>query len=548
MPYELVCSVIADAVEAVIGAIFIDSGECFPRVRQVVLSWFRSRLDTIAPNVNQKDNKSTLQEYLQMEYGLDAEDALAAIQTVQESAKQSKGVAEEMAETMQDNLAGMITELQSKLSELALSLAETLLPIVKSVTEYIKKLTDWFNNLSPATKELIVKIGLIAAVVGPALLIVGKIVTAIGSIVGGIGKLIGIISTVGPALTGVLPAIGGLAAAAAPFLIGGAVIAGIVAGVALIIKHWDDIKAAAGKFKDDMSENWQFMKESISETASSIKETISGKWEEIKQGTAEKWNAIKSSLDENWQFMKALAETGASLIGQIVSDKWEETKHKTSEAWSNIKSDVADSWNNMKDSAVNKGAEIFSTVSDKFFAIYDKISEKMHAARDKVSEIIERIKGLFDFHWSLPDLKLPHIVVGDYIDVPVIGTIPNPSTLHVEWYKKAMNDPRILKGASIFGYNNGKLLAGGEAGEEVVSGKETLLDLIRQAVASVQSVQIGNYSAAMREALQSASFQVSYGDVHMNVYGAEGQDVRQLADEISLRLKGDYEREKAVWK
>ena len=61
-------SLIADAVEAVIGAIFIDSGECFPRVRQVVLSWFRSRLDTIAPNVNQKDNKSTLQEYLQMKH------------------------------------------------------------------------------------------------------------------------------------------------------------------------------------------------------------------------------------------------------------------------------------------------------------------------------------------------------------------------------------------------------------------------------------------------------------------------------------------------
>ena len=492
-----------------------------------------------------------LQEYLQMEYGLDAEDALKAIQTVQESAENSKGVAEEMAETMQNNLEGQIQILVSQLQELALSLAETLMPIVKDVVGHIQNLVDWFNNLSPATQDLIVKIGLIAAVVGPVLIVAGKVISVIGGIVSGIGSVVGAIGGISGAVTGaggLIPVLGGIASAAAPFLIGGAVIAGIVAGVALIIKHWDDIKAAAGKFKDDMTENWQFMKESIGETASSIKETISGKWEEIKQGTAEKWNAIKSSLDENWQFMKALAETGASLIGQIVSDKWEETKQKTSEAWSNIKSDVADSWNNMKDSAVNKGAEIFSTVSDKFSAIYDKISEKMHAARDKVSEIIERIKGLFDFHWSLPDLKLPHIVVGDYIDVPVIGTIPNPSTLHVEWYKKAMNDPRILKGASIFGYNNGKLLAGGEAGEEVVSGKETLLDLIRQAVASVQSVQIGNYSAAMREALQSASFQVSYGDVHMNVYGAEGQDVRQLADEISLRLKGDYEREKAVWK
>lgn len=58
-------SLIADAVESIIGAMFIDDNENFARVRQVVLSWFDSRLATIQPNVNQKDHKSTLQELLQ---------------------------------------------------------------------------------------------------------------------------------------------------------------------------------------------------------------------------------------------------------------------------------------------------------------------------------------------------------------------------------------------------------------------------------------------------------------------------------------------------
>ena len=58
-------SLIADAVESIIGAMFIDTNEDFPRVRQVVLSWFASRLQTIKPDVNQKDHKSTLQELLQ---------------------------------------------------------------------------------------------------------------------------------------------------------------------------------------------------------------------------------------------------------------------------------------------------------------------------------------------------------------------------------------------------------------------------------------------------------------------------------------------------
>ncbi len=58
-------SLIADAVESIIGAMFIDSKQDFPRVRKVVLHWFESRLKTIKPDVNQKDPKSTLQEYLQ---------------------------------------------------------------------------------------------------------------------------------------------------------------------------------------------------------------------------------------------------------------------------------------------------------------------------------------------------------------------------------------------------------------------------------------------------------------------------------------------------
>ena len=58
-------SLIADAMEAIIGAMFIDSGEDFPRVRQVVVSWFASRLRDIRPDETQKDHKSALQEFPQ---------------------------------------------------------------------------------------------------------------------------------------------------------------------------------------------------------------------------------------------------------------------------------------------------------------------------------------------------------------------------------------------------------------------------------------------------------------------------------------------------
>ena len=56
-------SILADAVEAVIGAIYLDSGMETCRVR--VLSWYQSRLDGISLDVVHKDSKTLLQEILQ---------------------------------------------------------------------------------------------------------------------------------------------------------------------------------------------------------------------------------------------------------------------------------------------------------------------------------------------------------------------------------------------------------------------------------------------------------------------------------------------------
>lgn len=58
-------SLIADAVESIIGAMFLDTNEDYPRVRDVVLGWFKDRLKNIRPDEGQKDHKSTLQEHLQ---------------------------------------------------------------------------------------------------------------------------------------------------------------------------------------------------------------------------------------------------------------------------------------------------------------------------------------------------------------------------------------------------------------------------------------------------------------------------------------------------
>ena len=56
-------SIIADGVEAIIGAAFLDSN--VDVINALVLKWFDSRLNTIEPGISQKDPKTRLQERLQ---------------------------------------------------------------------------------------------------------------------------------------------------------------------------------------------------------------------------------------------------------------------------------------------------------------------------------------------------------------------------------------------------------------------------------------------------------------------------------------------------
>ena len=56
-------SILADAVEAIIGAVYLDSN--MEVCRKLLLEWYKERLENIQPGVNQKDPKTLLQEHLQ---------------------------------------------------------------------------------------------------------------------------------------------------------------------------------------------------------------------------------------------------------------------------------------------------------------------------------------------------------------------------------------------------------------------------------------------------------------------------------------------------
>lgn len=191
------------------------------------------------------------------------------------------------------------------------------------------------------------------------------------------------------------------------------------------------------------------------------------------------WDTLTAWLSEGFENIKAsIAQWFQDRINDFVTWK-DNLKAKIGEAWElfkqtikdkmqSIKDDLSQKLSDIKQGFIDKFTEIKNNVTTKFENIKNAIIQPIENAKNKVREMIDKIKGFFNFEWSLPSLKLPHISIsGSFSLAPL--KVPKFS---IEWYKKAMNNPMLLDGATIFGAMNGRLLGGGEAGKEVITSAD----------------------------------------------------------------------------
>lgn len=335
-----------------------------------------------------------------------------------------------------DQFKTTLNSLKVALAGIGTTILTILQPILLKVSEVITSLKEKWDALSPGTQELIVKIGMIAAVVGPVLIIVGKIIAVIGTLISAIGAIVG-------ALNPVTLAIG----------------AAIAIGVALW-KNWDKIVSFA---QNTLAPLIKLAWEGIKTTISSVFNAIKGFWNSVLKPA---FTAIKTFITGT---LKPAFTTAFNGIKTAVKTAF--TAIKT--VWTSV---LKPAFTAIK-TAVNT---VKTTFSNAFTAMKNKVTTTFNSIKTFISGILEKIKGLFKFSWSLPHLKLPHIKY-DLISVPVLGSIPNPMTLRVEWYKKAMQNGMVLDNPTLFGMNNGKLLGAGEAGAEVIVGYHSLQDMIANA-------------------------------------------------------------------
>lgn len=274
----------------------------------------------------------------------------------------------------------------------------------------------------------------------------------------------------------------------------------------------------------------------IQQIIQTITAAIKGDWSGV-------WNGIKSIFSTIWDAIKSIVTTVLDAIKTIISNTLNAAKSIVSNVLNSIKSVFSDIWNSIKStvsnvidgvkSTISSGLNATkSTVSSVLESIKSKFSSIFESAKNIVKNAIDKIKSFFNFSWSLPSIKLPHFSISGKFSL----NPPQIPHFSVSWYKKAMDNPVMFTKPTIFSMNpaTGQAKGAGEAGDEVMIGKETMLNMIRQAVAEQNAALLDKLDALL--ILLSEYFPEMLKVMDRKIYLDTDALVGELAPKINTRL------------
>ena len=294
------------------------------------------------------------------------------------------------------------------------------------------------------------------------------------------------------------------------------IIQAIIKTVTSVIKG--DWTAAWNNIKTLLTTVWNAIKSLITTALNVIKSLITTALNVIKTTFSTVWNAVKSLVSTVWNAMKSTISTVLNAIKSTISNVLNSIKSTISTVWNAIKSTVTNVLNAIKTTVTNVWNNIKSKISNSINGIKSSISSGMNSAKSTVTGVLNAIKSKFtsiwntckstvqtaistiksamNFSWSLPHLKLPHISISGSFSL----NPPSAPHFSIDWYKKAMDNPLMFTRPTLFDVNplTGTAKGAGEAGDEVMIGKNTMLGMIQEAVRN----EVGNTFEALNRILE----------------------------------------------
>ena len=442
----------------------------------------------------------------------------------------------EMSDAMMEGQAGSILRLKSSLDVLMNSFGQIIAEYIQPLVDKLQELTDKFQAMDEEDKKRIVRIAALVAAVGPALMIIGKVIIGIGFLI----EKIGVITTAIGKLMTFIAGLGG------PI---GIIIAAVAALVAAFIYFYNTNE----EFRNKVNEIWA----SIKEVFASAFETIKGWFDKFIEWISPLVESIKGALSAIWE----LVSTIVGLIVNFIKTKIDENKAFItayldaiklvfSAAWSIIKNGIEATLNAIKaifigffDVLKNLVKAFTSILKGDWKGALDYLKQAAQSGIDAVKNVFNSFKSALSNVFG--DLKNAMARWGrDMIDNLLEGIRSKISAVKDQMSNLAgtissyihFTEPDVgpLSNAHTYMPDFIKLLT---------QGIDKGIPQIQSAMTDLTGAMV---PSTLTDSMSSGST-TNNNSVNITVYGAQGQDVNELADIIQDKINAQVYSKGAVF-
>jgi hypothetical protein len=250
--------------------------------------------------------------------------------------------------------------------------------------------------------------------------------------------------------------------------------------------------------------NWDTVKAKVQQLWSSIQTAFNN----IKTAVTNAVNNAATVATSAFQRMYSAVVSAINSIKSFVTSGFNTIVSTISGAVNSAYGVVSSVFGSMYGAVSGAISGITGTVSSVFWGVYDTISSAINSAAGVVQGAVNTIKNAFNFSWSLPHLKVPHISVTGGVAPYGIGGKGSLPHFNISWYRKAYENAVLFNSPTVIPTISGMKGFGDGNGSELVIGTNKLRELVGAT---------GN-------------------NVNVNVYAAPGMNETAVANAVALKL------------